>query len=1649
MTAAIRGTRGDDNLDGTSGNDEFLLGQGGNDTVHAGDGNDIIRMGAALNAGDQIDGGNGRDVMVLNGDYSAGLVLNADTITNIEVLILDGGHSYNLTMNDGNVATGQSLLVKAGSLGSGDQLVFDGSAETDGSFYVVAGAGDDTITGGAQADHIHLENGGADTANGGGGNDTFYLGNSLWSDDQIDGGAGYDVVRVTGFEGGDGITFTSTTIQGVEDFILDVTTSLGITTDDATVAAGATMTFDASKVIGFFFDGSAETDGSFNIIAGAGDDELTGGAQADTFHLEKGGNDTVSGGGGNDHFYLGAKLTAADQIDGGAGFDTVLLDGGAAVVFGATTMVGVERMLLAAGHSYTLTMNDANVAAGEMLTIDASALGAGNRLAFQGSAETDGSFDIIGGAGNEIVSGGAQADIFHLEEGGNDTANGLGGNDTFYMGATFTGADKINGGVGTDTVVLDGMGDDAIIFNATTMTNVEKLVLDPGHFYTLVTDDATVAAGRSLTVDGSKLGAGDPLAFDGSAETDGSFVVFGGAGNDIITGGANADVFHLEKGGIDVANGGGGNDHIFMGASLTAQDQIDGGDGYDTVILNGGAAVTFSATTMTNVEQLDLVAGHSYSLTTNDATVAPGGFMVVDGSTLGAGDTLTLNASAETDGYYVIYGGAGNDVITGSQGGDLIDLSTGGNDTVTLGSAVGYFNEVDMGAALTAADHIDGTAGLDLVTLQGDYTGAHAVVFDAATMVDIEDLVVGPGFSYDLTSNDGNISAGGTMQVDGSFLGVGDSLKFDGSAETDGSFILIDGLGNDVLKGGAGNDYLSFDGGGTDTGSGGAGDDFIDACGHFDSTDQFDGGAGTDTIELTASDAGPTGYTGANALVLTATMMSNIEVMDLDNGGSYDITTVDANVAAGSSLTVDGSILDSTDQLTFDGSAETDGSFIFIAGANNQNHLTGGAGNDTFDLTGVDSLADTQAHGGGGNDTFEFSGNFDSSSQIIDGGTGTNTLSLDGDYSSISLVGSGIIDNIQTVTLAGGHSYTGIAVFDDVAGGGTLTFDATALQSGDAFGLDASASTNAIVLNAGDGSYAVTGSAQNDTFNMGATFTVADQIDGGDGTDTVNLDGDYTGGNALVFTPTTMTNVEYLVLAGGHSYDMTTDDANVTSGATLTVDASTLGAADTLTFDGSAETDGSFDLIGGAGDDVLTGGAGNDGFNLTQGGNDTAHGGAGNDTFSFGAAFTAADTVDGGANSDTISLNGDYSAGLTLGATTITSIENIVVQGGHDYNLTTDDANVASGATLNVIATSLGTGDTLTFDGSAETDGKFAFFIDSANVLANSHITGGAGNDSIVLNGDFSGGVSFAGSTIQSIENITLTAGHDYVLDLAGNSVATGDSITVDGSTLGAANHFYFSFDTTGGGDSSYVLKGGAGDDAFFMKDAFSASDKIDGGTGNDEIQIGGDYSSGVTFNDDTITNIDYFYVLNGNSYTLKTADGNVAAGQNMLVSGSGLTASDYLHFDGSAETDGSFTLVGGAGADILEGGNMGDTLTGGGGADTFLYTGAVQSTSTTYDTITDFAAGTDHFDLPVGVSGIFTASGSLDSGANFDSELAAIPGIIQPGGATILTVTGGTLSGHTFLVVDGNGDDIYSAGNDYVFDITGYTGTVTTGDFI
>ncbi len=300
---------------------------------------------------------------------------------------------------------------------------------------------------------------------------------------------------------------------------------------------------------------------------GFGNDVMTGGAQADTFDLSLGGTDTVHGGGGNDLILTTVSFSAADTIDGGAGSDTLRLNGdySAGFTFGAATLTSVETLQLWASHSYNLTTNEGNVAAGQVLAIDGSALGVSDVLTFNGAAETDGSFSITGGAANDMLTGGAQADSFDLSHGGNDTAHGGGGNDTFAMGAALTAADSVDGGAGNDVLALNGDYSGGLTLGAGTLTGVETLQFAAGHSYSLTANDGNVAAGQSLTLDGSALGVSDALTFNGAAETDGSFAFIGGAGSDTLTGGAQADSFDLTHGGADSAHGGGGRRRLHTG----------------------------------------------------------------------------------------------------------------------------------------------------------------------------------------------------------------------------------------------------------------------------------------------------------------------------------------------------------------------------------------------------------------------------------------------------------------------------------------------------------------------------------------------------------------------------------------------------------------------------------------------------------------------------------------------------------------------------------------------------------------------------------------------------------------------------------------------------------------------------------------------------------------------------------------------------------------------------------------------------------------------------------------------------------------------------------------------------------------------------
>jgi len=518
----------------------------------------------------------------------------------------------------------------------------------------IGGSGNDTVTGNAANNTL---NGGAgfDTLNGNDGNDLLV------------GGAGGDVLN--GGAGTDTASYESSSDYVFVD--LQSGTVFGGDASSDTISA-------VENLIGTTFNDTLGGDANANTLSGlAGNDTLVGRGGNDTIDTGSG-DDIVDGGDGSDTINLGAFFTALDSINGGANSDTLNLNGdySAGITLSDTTLTNVERINVTAGNSYRLTLADATVAAGAQLIVDGTNLAPGQSLTVIGSAETDGTFDLRGGAGNDDLRGGAGNDILSGGAGA-DVLAGSGGNDTANYANSSAGV-TINLEAGTAT------GGDA---TGDTLTSIENLT-------------------------GSAQN--DTLTGDGNAN-----ILTGGAGNDTL-------------------NGGGGDDTINLGAFFTALDSINGGTGNDTLNLDGdySAGITLSDSTLTNVERVNLANGNSYRLTLADANVAAGAQLIVDGTALTSGQSLTLIGTTETNGTFDLRGGAGNDELRGGAGNDILN---GGAGADTLIGEAGIDTVVYKGLNSTSASwsrNPDGSWSASQASVGVDTLSSVEIVeFDDRTVV--------------------------------------------------------------------------------------------------------------------------------------------------------------------------------------------------------------------------------------------------------------------------------------------------------------------------------------------------------------------------------------------------------------------------------------------------------------------------------------------------------------------------------------------------------------------------------------------------------------------------------------------------------------------------------------------------------------------------------------------------------------------------------------------------------------------------------------------------------------------------------------------------------------------------------------------------
>ena len=1184
-----------------------------------------------------------------------------------------------------------------------------------------------------------------ETRVGGAGGDTFSSANStgttesrtLNAGDNLNGGAGIDRLSITNSITGGATLGAGVTTSSIEQLSVNAATATII---EAGTMAGITDVYSNGSVAALTINGLA--------------------ALANVHVISTSSNVTAG-------FVAAATAGTADAT-------TVLLNGSATTGNNTVTVSGVETINLVAAGTASGTADAVGGAAGFATTITADALTALNITGAAGvrvvptlasTATTTGTITSAEGADDVTVNAGTTTKVSVDMGAGNDTVR-LGGAPGVLAADPSKGAWTIAGGAGTDTLVTG-----SAVTSATTtggnITGFEAVRLTAGVSVTLpsatntistVTFDvgggtvAGVASGATVNVNGNGTstvtnttgwtGAADSITFNvGNSTTNTAFGPTTLSADLVET----ITVNNLARSGNTDAR-----DITLTPGTTAAMKSL-------TINALGALTLTATATTLTTVNASGVAGNLTYNTSAAAASI-----------TGGAGND-TLGTAATASGADTIDGGLGNDAISGGAGADSL-IGGGGADTITGGTGADtmtggdgadrfVFSANDVGAATpvvvssaqapdTITDFVSGTdkiSGTGAVAFLGNFTNIQAALArqaQAGTLANSAAFVQNENSLYVFRNTNG------TLNVDDIVVKLTSVTTL-----AEGDLLLgTQGNGNQITLGSATASVSTTSSTGATVTTGvttnspadstlmtDLNDTVSTTLANVAATASVNAGGGLDTLALSiAATAGADGQATAAELA----NFTNFETFTLANRASttaagnvnWDVSIAVANVNDNSTLT----ITSFEDGLNADGSLATWGTKITAAALTN----TGGGGgtgtNRKVNITG--SSAQDSIVGGAGNDTLTGGAGNDR----LEGGTGTNVLSGgDGDDAIISTSLTDSIDGgtgNDTVTLITG-AYT------STVAGGSGAVDVLEVVNGTSIaGATVSGFENLTI--AANGAVTMT-AAQLAGFT--GTITAA-------GTETITL----TGAGGSFTKPAAVEVIDATALTSAATISAVNAAGLKVSGSTATDITNTI----TLTGDVAADVS----IVGGGANDVIN----------------IAHGATG--------TFTDADTITGGAGTDTLNVTGNIALTITVDGD-FTGFE--VINFAHTtaaVSFTTADATVAAAATLTV-TTSQTTG-ALTFNGAAETNGKFSITGgggddvltggDGADTLnggdGGDTIVGGAGADTI----NVGGGNNHARGG-KGLDTITLGAGSNRVIIGDDDVVAASASLdTVTGLNLGA-----------------------------------------------------------------------------------------------------------------------------------------------------------------------------------------------------------------------------------------------------------------------
>ncbi|PWR18119.1 calcium-binding protein [Zavarzinia aquatilis] len=644
--------------------------------------------------------------------------------------------------------------------------------------------------------------------------------------------------------------------------------------------------------------------------------------------------------------------------------------------------------------------------------------------------------DVYGGTtGNDTIRGlGGDDELYG--DAGNDTIDGGDGDDLIGGGA---GTDRLIGGNGDDTYVLDEDTVDTIVesatggfdtvvsfFDYTLPLNIEGLYLYAG-----TRGDGNDQQNVLMANDrGNRLyGHGGDDGLLGGAGND---YLDGGAGNDEMEGGAGDDTYVIDSTG-DLARDSAGLDTALISATWAA------GEGIENLVLQGTSGIRAVGNALGNKITGNAGANTLDGRDGDDTLLGGDG----DDKLLGGNGTDILDGGAGKDG---LDGGAGDDTLKGDlgddtltggigkdalDGGDGDDILNGGDGDDTLNGGIG----LDTLIGGIGKDTLDGGDGDDILnggdgddtlkgglgddTLKGGKGNDTYYVGADGTSPDVVSEAGGDGIDTVIADRDYTLGAGiEKLVLRAGTVGAGnaDNNTISGNS---GSNRLLGNAGDDTISGGDGKDLL-YGGAGADRLNGGVGVDkifgedgndtlIVSSPAHLLAGEVYDGGAGTDTLDVVAfGDGQQVDFSGVSIRNMEILTSSGILTMSLKTLKSFDtIRAAAIQLTEGGRINLSGlslqlsSVVAYQTNLLLSNTATVVNLGLLDAPAYPYEMLSvaGGDGND--EITAGRSWSKMTISGGGGNDILK--GGVDIASTVLDGGDGDDRLY--GTTGSTTLVG--------------------------------------------------------------------------------------------------------------------------------------------------------------------------------------------------------------------------------------------------------------------------------------------------------------------------------------------------------------------------------------------------------------------------------------------------------------------------------------------------------------------------------------------------------------------------------------------------------------------------------------------------------------------